>query len=336
MSRARAALLISVIVILSVGAFAWIRARMGSPPRLRVTPRAGDFGTLDPNTKATLHLTLANVGGDTLVIRRIRSECACTTTKLATRRLAPGETTDMDVSFDSTGYMRSVRKTLVIETNDPQRQSFVMLNAYVKVGVRTSSPRLTFGRVRPFEEVSGKIDLYYDRGEELAQVRCEGLTEEFESRLGARIPWKDIDRQEIIISLAALPKKAGRYTHTASIHPGNSEPISLTLEYELLPAMSCSPEVATLSPESEGTEIRLTWPPSLTVSNVSPESIYGKVHASIVSLDKGRCTMVIAPSPPSQARANTDLDVLVIKFTVAHSEGTNGFDDKLVVPIRFH
>ena len=64
---------------------------------------------------------ITNTGDETLEISRVRSTCGCTTTALSTDSLAPGQSVELEVVFDTAGYSgQEVTKSLYIESNDPR------------------------------------------------------------------------------------------------------------------------------------------------------------------------------------------------------------------------
>jgi hypothetical protein len=79
-----------------------------------------DFGTVKQGKIVRYDLQISNSGKDTLHIRKITSTCGCTTGNPAKRALLPGETTAIQVSFNTFGRSGEQAKTVTVITNDPE------------------------------------------------------------------------------------------------------------------------------------------------------------------------------------------------------------------------
>jgi hypothetical protein len=93
-----------------------------SPGQIELGAAEYDFGAI-PNTKPVSQVfQVRNVGRGELAIAGVSTSCGCTTADVTSRRLAPGETTDLTVRVDpqthdgATGeYVRLV----YIRSDDP-------------------------------------------------------------------------------------------------------------------------------------------------------------------------------------------------------------------------
>lgn len=92
-------------------------------PKVSVQPLSYDMGDIKQGEKATRIYTIKNEGAGTLKISDVRASCGCTAAKPKKNELAPGESTEMEVTFNSTGRMGKQDKTVYIETNDPANKS---------------------------------------------------------------------------------------------------------------------------------------------------------------------------------------------------------------------
>jgi len=106
-----------VIVVLACLAFA---AVVSAAPSLYVEETTYDFGKVLEGFVVTHTYVLENVGDEVLEIERVAVSCGCTTTALATDRLAPGESVDLEVILDTSGFGgHSVSKSVYVYSNDP-------------------------------------------------------------------------------------------------------------------------------------------------------------------------------------------------------------------------
>ena len=88
-------------------------------PRLVVDAAHHDFGKVPPGTKVTHRFLLTNAGDGPLNILKMESSCGCTTTLLGKARVAPGEATELEVTFNSAGLRGVANKSVRVITDDP-------------------------------------------------------------------------------------------------------------------------------------------------------------------------------------------------------------------------
>ncbi len=114
-----------VIIILSIFIVAgFLINKMGNqysgPPVLAVSEEIGDLGTIAPDKPESHIFTLKNEGGELLIIERVQAPCSCTATVLEDEKLLPGETTQLEVTFNPRGYEGEVTQSVYIYSNDPE------------------------------------------------------------------------------------------------------------------------------------------------------------------------------------------------------------------------
>lgn len=63
--------------------------------------------------------TLSNAGDELLVISDVIPSCGCTTATLATYELEPGQTVDLPITIDTTGFSGLVLRVIDVFSNDP-------------------------------------------------------------------------------------------------------------------------------------------------------------------------------------------------------------------------
>lgn len=91
-------------------------------PKLLVQPTEHEFGTIIQGDKVTYVFVLTNNGGDLLTILNVQTSCGCTAAKPEKNELAPGESTNLEVTFNSAGRYGAQKKNITIESNDPENQ----------------------------------------------------------------------------------------------------------------------------------------------------------------------------------------------------------------------
>lgn len=89
-------------------------------PKLVLQQSSFDFGDIKQGETVSHTFVLTNSGGDLLKITNVQASCGCTAAAPEKSELAPGESTNLPVKFNSTGRQGMQKKTVKIFTNDPQ------------------------------------------------------------------------------------------------------------------------------------------------------------------------------------------------------------------------
>jgi len=102
-------------------------AVLGSAAAKIYTAQAAyDFGEVLEGYTVSNVFVIENQGDSTLQIVRVRSSCGCTTTDLATNFLEPGESVELEVLVDTSGFGGSISKSVYVESNDPETPRLVL------------------------------------------------------------------------------------------------------------------------------------------------------------------------------------------------------------------
>ena len=114
-------ILISITVI--VGAFLIfynIQNKTSQPPTISISEEEWDFGKIKEDERPVHIFTIKNTGREELIISRVRSSCGCTATMLSSDNIKPGQSAELQATFNPTGFNGIVKKDIHIESNDPQ------------------------------------------------------------------------------------------------------------------------------------------------------------------------------------------------------------------------
>jgi hypothetical protein len=106
----------SLILILC---FSFIACAQIIGPKASSPQMEYDFGTIELGQIVTHNFTLLNNGGDLLKITDVHASCGCTAAKPDKNELAPGESINIKVDFNSAGKMGKQEKYVYVKTNDP-------------------------------------------------------------------------------------------------------------------------------------------------------------------------------------------------------------------------
>ena len=109
--------------------------------RLAVEPSAFDFGRVRPEKTLQKELRLRNFGDAELVIRKVSTTCGCTVAGAYLKRVAPGASTTLRISFTTPAAAGRTEQTVSIETNDPERPKVEVKVAATVVAARKPATR---------------------------------------------------------------------------------------------------------------------------------------------------------------------------------------------------
>jgi hypothetical protein len=120
----------------------------GPQPKAVATDPLYDFGSALEGKMLEHSFTLKNEGQGTLEIRGTKTSCGCTIATPKVSHLAPGESTTIEVGFDTHFQKGHQVRTILVYTNDPDNPSLAMtFQGNVKQQVTSSPPQLDFGSV---------------------------------------------------------------------------------------------------------------------------------------------------------------------------------------------
>jgi hypothetical protein len=80
--------------------------------------RLVNFGRIPSDRQVESQFTIRNTGTDTLVVDSLIAPCGCTLPRLQTYRIAPGESTTLDVQFNPNGLKGIVSRKILLYTNE--------------------------------------------------------------------------------------------------------------------------------------------------------------------------------------------------------------------------
>jgi len=114
----KSTIVVSLLLMLVMASAVAAQDRPGFPA-IVVEPDSLDFGRMDQQEVRTKSVIIRNVGGAPLEILDVGTTCGCTVAKPDVDVLAPGESTEMLVTFDSKTFTGPQTKSVKITSNDP-------------------------------------------------------------------------------------------------------------------------------------------------------------------------------------------------------------------------
>lgn len=120
-------------------------------PKLVLQQNEYDFGDIIKGEKVTHVFVLSNSGGGLLKISSVRPSCGCTAAMPEKNELGPGESTNLTVTFNSSGRNGKQKKLIRIETNDPDNPQQIITikgNVVLEGEIKEATPLLNFSETQ--------------------------------------------------------------------------------------------------------------------------------------------------------------------------------------------
>src|SRR5271154_3199424 len=121
----------------------------GHEPKAVASDALYDFGSALEGTMVKHTFTIKNTGEGYLEITGVKTSCGCTTGEPSKMHVAPGETSDIAVSFDTHFQKGHQVRTITAFTNDPNNPQVAMtMQGIVKKQVEAVPGEVAFGDVK--------------------------------------------------------------------------------------------------------------------------------------------------------------------------------------------
>jgi len=104
----------------------------GPQPGILVSEKEWDFGKVIQGEKPTHVFIVKNEGEGDLIIESLKESCACIEVSISATLIKPGESAELEVTYDTTDYAGKDEKHIHIYSNDPQVPD-KKINLYVEI-----------------------------------------------------------------------------------------------------------------------------------------------------------------------------------------------------------
>ena len=108
-------------------------AAIGSAPVMKFNEEKHDFGKITQGEKVSYSFVFKNTGGSDLVISSAQGSCGCTVPSYPHVAIKAGETSKIDVVFNSEGKSGLVQKTITMITNCNPSTKVITISATIIV-----------------------------------------------------------------------------------------------------------------------------------------------------------------------------------------------------------
>jgi hypothetical protein len=88
-------------------------------PKIVFKDDAKDFGKVKQGETLTYEFVFKNEGDDVLNVKDVETSCGCAAAIISEKKIDPGKTGKIKVTFDSRGYQGEVTKYVYVDSDDP-------------------------------------------------------------------------------------------------------------------------------------------------------------------------------------------------------------------------
>ncbi|WP_436517298.1 DUF1573 domain-containing protein [Ekhidna sp. To15] len=92
---------------------------LDNAPKLEITDRSHDFGSVAAGTQLEIEFELKNTGKEKLLFRSVKSNCGCITYELKNKGIKKGKSQTLKVFFDTSEMRGNQYKSITLYSNDP-------------------------------------------------------------------------------------------------------------------------------------------------------------------------------------------------------------------------
>lgn len=100
-------------------------------PKITFAEASHDFGDITQGDRVTYVFKYENTGNEPLILSNVRTTCGCTAPNWSREPLAPGESADLTISFNSRGKSGMQNKIITVMSNSVNSEERVKITANV-------------------------------------------------------------------------------------------------------------------------------------------------------------------------------------------------------------
>ena len=214
------------------------------------------FGRITPDRKVAAKYRVTNTGNAILSITQVRPSCGCTATVLGKWSIAPGESTDLEATFDPKGLKGAVRKSIEVVSNDPKAMATSLtLEAEVVQEIMPSVESIYFHMAPRSATTRSTLRYVSGNGEPVQLVDVKAPGAPFLAFAHRQ------DGKDLVLEVAFDGRKvpAGRFRGVEQATVRFSNPrmsqLPLNIQWELKPSIQTTPSELVFQ-DAPGKELR--------------------------------------------------------------------------------
>jgi hypothetical protein len=227
-------------------------------PALTVDQAHFNFGRINGDARAFHRFKVTNTGNAQLNISRINPSCGCTSTVIGQWTLNPGQSTEIEATFNPAGFRGVVHKSIQVVCNDPANPTLnLTFEAEVVRDIMPSTDSVFFQDLVRNTVRKTSVKLASGNGEPVRPVRAEAPGSPYLAatfRPEGKDAWVDI-----ALDGRKVPAGVMVGADALVVHTGNPKMpmITLTVQWEVRAAVVAEPVRATFV-DNAGKEHRQT------------------------------------------------------------------------------
>lgn len=161
-------------------------------PAIKVPNDAFDFGRVQQNAVVTHSFWVKSVGDQPLRILEVVPGCGCTQVPLKVSVLAPGDSTRLDITLRTKGFLGAINKRPYLVTNAGDEHTYLKLYANIVTDLESAPPiSLVPAKVdvSQFTKLrrKAKFTLYNRTGRDVRLELSDGAFKSFEIKIPSEI-----------------------------------------------------------------------------------------------------------------------------------------------------
>jgi hypothetical protein len=127
-------------------------------PSAKVAETVFDFGSVFQGAAVKHTFRLENGGPGVLTIGAVQTSCGCTVAQPSKREVAPGDSSELVATFDTSADKGPAQRVITVNTNDPQHKQIALtIKGDVKVKVDANPSPVVFDKVKHGTEASREV-----------------------------------------------------------------------------------------------------------------------------------------------------------------------------------
>lgn len=231
-------------------------AAQAPAPAISFPKQHHNFGKIPSTQKVTYRFKVANVGTAPLQISKVVPSCGCTSTVAGQWYLKPGETSEVEISFNPQGFQNVVRKSVSVYSDDPATPvATLSFEADVVQPVMPSTTAVFFQDLVRSSVKKAGVKLASGNGE---PVRVNSLKIPGAPYLAAT---SRPEGKDVVVDIVMDPKKvpSGRTdgVDVLTIHvSGSKDPLRISVQWAMKSSVVATPDLVSWI-ETAGKEQRV-------------------------------------------------------------------------------
>lgn len=231
---------------------------LAQAPKISFENTHFDFGRISPDKKVSHLYKVTNTGNAILSITNVRPACGCTSTVTGQWSVKPGESTQIEATFDPKGQRGIVRKSIVVTSNDPAApETTLTFDAEVVQPIQPNKDNIFFDAVDRTGSASDMIRFASTDGNAVKLTGAEVPGAPY-LHLATRAEGKD-GLLDLKLVGSEIPKGQDNGIEVVTVHTANPAlPIfRVNVQWQVKPSIVVDPPAVAWSAAKAGSDLRM-------------------------------------------------------------------------------